>query len=476
MSASPITSRLAERGSSEECARWAELCTQYLPIVTEDSFWLLSRFHNPCDPPQGWKLHVSATILSATRMLERVGPFLKGRGVLFKAPGSLAEISKINCGMHYGYTQVGKCLTVYPQSVDEGLDLAGHLHDLTVGLAGPVIPFDRRFKPHSCVYYRYGPFKRLRIVSDDGSKILALIGPEGALVPDCRASAGVALSGGADPFQSDLPAQPTPAMDTPLKTTFRVFKAVVQRGKGGVYQAIDLSRSKPRFCILKEGRRHGEIGWDGRDGFWRVSNEQQVLASLARLNVGAPRVYGSFEIGDNFYLATEFIKGQNLEQVLSVRRRRLSISQALNYAIQLAQILSRLHAAGWVWRDCKPSNLIVSPARRLRPIDFEGACRINDERPLPLGTPEFLAPDYEEDIGRRAHPSADLYAMGVVVYYLLAGVLPSPSRPVPLSELRKNVPVKVCRTLSQLLHAEPEARPPAVMVAREFNAVAKALD
>jgi hypothetical protein len=444
--------------------------------VAEDSFWRLSRFHKPCDPAQGWKLHVSATLLSATSMLERVGPFLKSRGVLFKAPGSLAEISKINCGMYYGYTQVGKCLTVYPQSIEEGLDLAGHLHELTAGLAGPMIPFDRRFKPDSCVYYRYGPFRRRRIVSDDGSKRLALIGPEGALVSDCRESAGVELSGGADPFQSELPARPSPAINTPLKTTFRVFKAVVQRGKGGVYQAIDLSRSKPRFCILKEGRRHGEIGWDGRDGFWRVSNEQHVLASLGRLNVGAPRVYGSFEIGDNFYLATEYIKGPDLERVLSVRQRRLSISQALNYAIQLAQILSRLHASGWVWRDCKPSNLIVSPARRLRPIDFEGSCRINDERPLALGTPEFLGPDYENDIARPAHPSADLYAMGAVVYYLLAGVLPSSSKPVHLSKLRKSVPGKVCRTLSQLLHAETEARPPAAMVARAFSAVAKELD
>ena len=464
----PSHSHSAARSFSKTCDRWNELCAQYLPIVPPDSFWRLSRFHDAADPAQGWKLHVSATLLSATKVLERVGPFLKGLGVLFKVPKALNEIGKLNCGMHYGYTQIGKCLTVYPCSVEEAISLAEHLHELTAGCAAPVIPFDRRFKPDSCVYYRFGPFKRLRVQNGESSQMLALRGPEGTLVPDCRESVGVELSGGPDPFKH-ASAEREQAADTQCRTPFRVFRALVQRGKGGVYQAIDLSDSEPRLCILKEGRRHGEVGWDGRDGFWRIKNERKVLSSLTHLGVDAPRVYGAVEVEDNFYLAIEFIPGQSLDKLLRARQRRLPISMIVKYATRLAGILSRLHSAGWVWRDCKPSNLIMSEAGRLRPIDFEGACRVNQPNPLPLGTPEFLPTNYKEELGLPAHPSTDLYAMGVVIYYLVTGTLPLLPNPLPVRSLRKNVPSAILQILSDLMHPEPGRRPGAGIVMQRLN-------
>ena len=452
--------------------RWAELCAQYLPIVSKGSFWRLSRFHNTADPGQGWKLHLSATLLSATTMLERVGPFLKSSGVLFKAPSILSEIGKINSGIYYGYTQIGKCLTIYPQSIEDGLDLACKLHELTTDLSGPVVPFDRRYRPGSCVYYRYGRFKRLSLASEDGTMRFA----DGRRVLDCRDSDGVELSGGKDPFESTFPANQAQGGDSPLKTTFRVFRALVQRGKGGVYKALDLSCSEPRLCVLKEGRRHGEVGWDGRDGFWRIRNEGRVLSGLSKLNVGAPRVYGQFEADENSYLAIEFIKGQTLDKLLSVRRRRLPMVRVVAYANQLATILSRLHLAGWVWRDCKPSNLMVSERGILRPIDFEGACRFGQQNPLPLGTPEFLPANYEESLGLPGNPTADLYALGVVIYYLLTGVLPSSPHPVPVKKLRENVPSKIIRILSGLIHSEPEKRTPAWIVEQKLMKISKELD
>ncbi|MGB9177992.1 MAG: hypothetical protein WCB68_02000, partial [Pyrinomonadaceae bacterium] len=54
--------------------RWQELCARYLPITLENSIWRQSRAREPQDPAQGWKLHISATILMANRVLERVGP------------------------------------------------------------------------------------------------------------------------------------------------------------------------------------------------------------------------------------------------------------------------------------------------------------------------------------------------------------------------------------------------------------------
>src|SRR5204863_196337 len=61
--------------------------------------------------------------------------------------------------------------------------------------------------------------------------------------------------------------------ESPLGTTFRAFQALTQRGKGGVYKALDLSAHPPRLCIMKEGRSVGELTWDNRDGRWRVRHE-----------------------------------------------------------------------------------------------------------------------------------------------------------------------------------------------------------
>src|SRR5690349_9163037 len=111
-------------------ARWAELCERYLPVAPEGSIWRYSRVGLPGDPAQGWKLHVAATVFTAARVMRAVAPLLSRRRVLYKAPASLNELDKLNSGVFYGYTQVGKFLTVYPRSDEEAVRLARELHRL----------------------------------------------------------------------------------------------------------------------------------------------------------------------------------------------------------------------------------------------------------------------------------------------------------------------------------------------------------
>src|SRR5262245_42283843 len=91
---------------------WQRLCDTYLPIRSNRSIWRLSRKRNGDDPSQGWKLHVSATILSACSIFRAIAPYLKRRNISFKAPKSLAELQKINAGIFYPFSQVGKFVTV----------------------------------------------------------------------------------------------------------------------------------------------------------------------------------------------------------------------------------------------------------------------------------------------------------------------------------------------------------------------------
>src|SRR5213075_1577537 len=151
-------------------------------------------------------------------------------------------------------------------------------------------------------------------------------------------------------------------------------------------QAIDTSGSPARLCILKEGRKHGEVDWKGRDGRWRIKHEVKVMGHLRRKGLQVPRVYASFAAGGNSYLVQEFIEGEDLARWLSRRQRRVSIKSALTLAVKLADLVSAIHAAGWVWRDCKPGNIIVTHSGEVWPIDFEGACSRDRPDPLPWGT------------------------------------------------------------------------------------------
>ncbi len=456
----------------EHIQNWTALCGRYLPFVSSDAKWRLSRAVRPGDPDQGWKLHLSATLLSAGEMLQKVGPVLQAGGVLFKAPASLGELSRINSGLIYGYSQVGKVITVYPQDSEEAVRLAHQLSELTFGMAGPAVPFDRQFRPGSCLYYRYGAFKELDIQSPNSAPIPAIRNPEGNLIPDCRQSWASELSWLSDPFitsgpPSGLAKQTSP--DSPLKTTFRVFRALSQRGRGGVYQAVDLRFQPPRLCILKEGRRHGETGLDGLDGSHRIRREAQALSRLQKCGIEVPEVYAVFEVEGHSYLAMEHIPGESLHSLLLKRKRRFPIPQVLRYLIQIAEIVARLHAAGWAWRDCKPGNLLLTRTGQFRPIDFESACLATCAEPLLWRTSGFTPP--ESDTGAGGSISDDLYALGACLYLLLTGRIPTISNPAPANAWRRNLPDELLAITSKLLAPEPRLRPSATVVSERLKGI-----
>ena len=422
--------------------RWQNLGERYLPFKTEDTIWLFSRDSQPQEPLQGWKLHISATILEACDVFESVAPFLISQDLQFKAPKSLDELSKINNGSQYGYQQVGKFITIYPPTETQAVRLARELHDLTDDFISVSIPFDEQYLPDSSVFYRYGSFTSIKITDENGRMISAIENPAGKLVPDNRFQAVPEWL--SNPFQNDGEKAEKTFTDTPLGTTYKIFRAITQRGKGGTYQALDFSVNKPRFCIVKEGRRHGEVGWDGKDGYWLVKNEFKVLKTLREIYKQVPQVFASFEIDGNFYMAMEYVEGKSLHALMKFRQRRFSIKQILGFAAEMAEIIEKIHQAGWVWNDCKPANLIVTGDKSLRPIDFEGAYPANGAKPFDWKTKVFSKSGAE---GK----AADIYALGAVVYFLLTGKLYNAEKPLEIGKLRRNVPKKLIELLENLL-------------------------
>lgn len=436
LNVSEETRLLGESNAIEDSILWLHLCEDYLPIHFDDSVWRLNRKSKPQEPSQGWKLHISATILDACNLLERVAPFLNSEDVQFKAPKSLDELTKLNCGLHYGYHQVGKFITVYPFDERQAVDLAQRLHDLTEDFVAISVPYDERFLPESSVFYRYGAFSTIEATDKNGESFKAIKDPSGEFVLDDRMKAVPDWL--SDPFpKTDSQNQKT-FDETTLGTTYKVFDAITQRGKGGTYQAVDLSQTQPRLCVVKEGRKSGEVAWNGQDGYFLVKNEFDVLKVLKEKYSAVPQAYSSFEIYGNFYFAMEYVEGKSLRETMNPRKRRFSIRQVVEYGIEIAKIIENIHRAGWVWNDCKPGNLIVTTTKMLRPIDFEGAFPANKTEPFDWKTKGFSKS--EESSSNLNGKSNDVFSLGAVLYFLLTGSLFDSNKPLRIEKLRRNVP------------------------------------
>jgi hypothetical protein len=383
-----------------------------LPI--RHGIWRYSREMRRGDPLQGWKIHLSATILSAGEIFARSFAILQEHDALFKVPSALSFLAQLNSGSGANFSQVGKFITIYTTSESNAITLARKLHHATRGMAAPEIPFDLRYRMNAPVFYRYGAY---------GTRAKGapahLVDPAGRFRPDRRAPGRAIPKWLVDPFNGGRASRQK--RRGPIGLDFLVSRALVQRGKGGVFEALDLSTYPARLVIIKQGRRHGDTSWNGEDGFARVEREGRVLQSLAAAGIPVPQVFRQFTQGNHRYLVLEKIKGRPL-----LRKRnpaKPSWRRAVEIVDKLGTELSKLHTAGWVWRDCKPSHIFVHDGS-LRFIDFEGACRTDEVDLLPWGSPDYVPRRYHGKFSRRAGTLEDDYALGVIAFQFATSELP----------------------------------------------------
>ncbi|MDO9017849.1 MAG: serine/threonine-protein kinase [Myxococcales bacterium] len=165
----------------------------------------------------------------------------------------------------------------------------------------------------------------------------------------------------------------------------------------------------------------------------RFRREATTLASLEHPNI--VRLFDYGEEGGRFVSVMEFVPGESL--ATRVQRGRLEPELALDLAAQMAGALEAAHRHGVVHRDLKPENVLLSPrdpTPLLKVVDFGIARRAPahaNEKPLTsfgtvLGTPAFMCP--EQLRGEPVDARADVYALGLLTYLMLAGTLPWPAR------------------------------------------------
>ena len=245
---------------------------------------------------------------------------------------------------------------------------------------------------------------------------------------------------------------------------YRIIDVVGRGGMGTVYRAWDavLRRDVALKVMLLEG--------DGR-AHERFLREARLAAKLDHENI--VRVYRSGSDEGYLYLAMEFIEGQSLRALLRHNEGGVPVPQVLVIARQLLNALSVAHENNIIHRDIKPENILLKQEDTVKILDF-GVAKVLDDAFLTrsdeiLGTVEYMAP--EQILGEELGQAVDLYAVGVVIYELLAGTLPfagdSPATlvyhqlnedPQPPSFHNPAVPTSLDRLVLQLLEKLPEDR------------------
>nr|WP_220783916.1 class IV lanthionine synthetase LanL [Streptomyces sp. 1114.5] len=400
---------------------------------------------------QGWKLHVSATVVSAPQVLERAGRVLVAHGCAFKfatRPKVTAELT----GTRAVRAQSGKFLTAYPADDDQLRLIAEELSEATAGLPGPAILSDRRHRPGSLVHYRYGCFARPRLLNDEGFYEGRLVAPDGSLHPDERNPWFSPPPWAEDPFAAAerVPAAPRREGEPRRKGEpvllagrYLVKEAIRHSNRGGVYRAEDTRSGET--VLLKEARPHVGVDPQGRDARDRLRYEAEVLDGLAPRGI-TPRVRELFEAGGHLFLVEDLIPGRNLQQWTAEHLDRgdgqVPVAAARTLARRLVGLVGELHAAGLVLRDLKPGNVIMTPQDRPVLVDLELAVRFGATA-HPAGTRGFTDPGYldgpsvEPVVGPvpAPGPEADCFSLGATLLHAVAGISPvlaadsAPARP-----------------------------------------------
>ncbi len=233
-----------------------------------------------------------------------------------------------------------------------------------------------------------------------------------------------------------------------------ITRVIKQGGQGAIYEGLD--ETGKRYAI-KEMR---DTFTDPRERAEAIASFNAEAEVLQRLNhPRIPQVYSHFRDEGRHYLTMEFVAGEDLDEIIT-RVGRIEEPQVLIWAAQICDVLDHLHSRGLVYRDMKPSNVMIErESGGVKLIDF-GITHLFEpsKRSAQIGTPGYAPPEQYQGI---ATPQSDIYALGATLHHLLSGRDPVEQLPFSFPPVRSLAPLVSRRTnvaLERALQKVPRDR------------------
>jgi beta-lactam-binding protein with PASTA domain len=217
--------------------------------------------------------------------------------------------------------------------------------------------------------------------------------------------------------------QPAPAHDgdralITLDGRYHVIERIASGGMGEVFRAHDAVLAREVAIKILHRSLAGDPAFVDR-----FRREARAAAGLSHHNIVA--VYDWGAVDGIYYMVMEYVRGASVRHLLN-ERGRLEPAQAVEILRQTLLALGHAHREGFVHRDMKPENLLLTREGVVKVADFGLARAYADGRVTQAGavtgTVQYLAP--EQIRGEPADPRSDLYSLGIVAYELLTGKLP----------------------------------------------------
>ncbi|MHC9539777.1 MAG: serine/threonine protein kinase [Vulcanimicrobiota bacterium] len=207
-----------------------------------------------------------------------------------------------------------------------------------------------------------------------------------------------------------------------IKGRYRIQSLLGAGASGSVYLVNDLESPGEKVQWAVKEISPMQLNEDGSDDAGELFRcECAVLKSLNHLSI--PKLIDSFSWSNRLYMVMEHVQGESAEAMMKKSGRPLDAAQVLGMARELSLILQYLHEqipAPLIYRDLKPSNIVITEKGKLRLIDFGIARYHTPEKTKDTyvyGTPGFSPPE-QYGIGQTDERS-DIYALGATLYYLL---------------------------------------------------------
>jgi serine/threonine protein kinase/tetratricopeptide (TPR) repeat protein len=195
----------------------------------------------------------------------------------------------------------------------------------------------------------------------------------------------------------------------------------------------------------------------------------------AASNLDHPHICTVFDIGETpegqLFIAMAYCPGETLKE--RILRGALPIEDAVDIGVQIGEALESAHEGGIVHRDIKPANILITDRDQVRVVDF-GLAKLAGEAAVTrqgsvIGTPAYMSP--EQATGDEVDGRSDVWALGVVLYEMVAGrrafaaeneqailLAITTSDPTPIDTLRPEVPAEMQRIIRRCLKRKPEDR------------------